>query len=125
LFSAYATLPSLLTSEIGPIGLSSGSMNLTEVTVDQLQNFMRSGTLTAQQLTQYYLDRIATLDKKGPKLNAVIELNPYALQLAKHPTPGGSFQYSPLPPFMSYKMIKMRFCSFKNIILIQRSSSHN
>jgi amidase len=53
-----------------------------EATIDDLQARMAAGTLTARALTQAYLDRIAQVDKAGPKLNAVIELNPDALEIA-------------------------------------------
>ena len=43
---------------------------------------METGALTARRLTQRYLDRIAAMDKKGPAINAVIELNPDALAIA-------------------------------------------
>lgn len=55
---------------------------LNEVTVDALQEQMRSGKMTSKQLTQKYLDRIKAVDKSGPMLNAVIELNPDALTIA-------------------------------------------
>ena len=40
---------------------------------------MSEGSLTSHDLTRAYLDRIAAIDDAGPKLNAVIELNPQAL----------------------------------------------
>jgi amidase len=40
---------------------------------------MAAGTLTARDLTQAYLDRIAKIDDAGPRLDSVIELNPAAL----------------------------------------------
>lgn len=43
---------------------------------------MAAGTLTARELTAAYLARIAAVDRAGPKLNAVIELNPDALAIA-------------------------------------------
>lgn len=43
---------------------------------------MQAGTLSAQALTQACLDRIAALDKTGPAVNAIIELNPDALAIA-------------------------------------------
>ena len=43
---------------------------------------MTAGSLTAHALTQAYLDRIAAIDKRGPALNSVIELNPDALAIA-------------------------------------------
>jgi amidase len=54
-----------------------------EATVAQLQAEMRSGKLTSEQLTREYLARIAALDQSGPGVNAVIELNPDALDMAK------------------------------------------
>ena len=43
---------------------------------------MTAGTLTSRALTRGYLDRIAAIDDAGPRLNAVIDLNPAALQEA-------------------------------------------
>jgi amidase len=53
-----------------------------EATIAQLQAAMERGELTAVALTQAYLARIAQLDHAGPKLNAIIEVNPEALELA-------------------------------------------
>ena len=55
----------------------------SEATIDDLQKQMADGKLTAVALTQAYLDRIAAIDKAGPKINSVIELNPDALDMAK------------------------------------------
>jgi amidase len=55
---------------------------LQEATVDGLQQKMQSGELTSQSITKLYLRRIADIDRKGPALNAVIELNPDALAIA-------------------------------------------
>ncbi|GAB4012036.1 amidase [Spirosoma migulaei] len=56
---------------------------LNELTINELQQKMQSGEYTAEAITQLYLDRIQAIDKKGPRLNAVIELNPDALTIAK------------------------------------------
>jgi amidase len=56
---------------------------LNEVTIDQLQAFMKNGKYTSEQITKMYLDRIAAIDKKGPALNSVIEVNPDAIMLAR------------------------------------------
>ena len=56
--------------------------DLNEVTVRQLQEMMQSGKLSAKSLTKLYLKRIEEIDKKGPKLNSVIELNPDAISNA-------------------------------------------
>src|SRR5216117_4425211 len=47
-----------------------------EATVAQLQAEMASGSLTSEQLTQEYINRILALDQNGPGVNSVIELNP-------------------------------------------------
>ncbi|OAQ40446.1 amidase [Pedobacter psychrophilus] len=56
---------------------------LNEITIDQLQEKMEKGKLTSKTITEMYLKRIAKMDKKGPLLNAVIELNPDAIKIAK------------------------------------------
>jgi amidase len=55
-----------------------------EITVAQAQAMMAAGTLTSVQLTQFYIDRILKLDQNGPAVNAVIELNPDALTIARN-----------------------------------------
>lgn len=55
---------------------------LNEITVDALQQKMASGTYTAQSITELYLKRIETIDKSGPAINSVIEINPDALAIA-------------------------------------------
>ena len=54
-----------------------------EATIDDLQQQMQAGRLTSRELTAAYLERIAAVDRAGPKLNAVIELNPDALAIAE------------------------------------------
>src|SRR5690606_22580056 len=44
---------------------------------------MSQGELSSEALVQAYLDRIAAIDDAGPRLNAVIEANPLALQEAR------------------------------------------
>lgn len=55
---------------------------LNETTINIVQERMRKGTLTSESITKMYLKRIEEVDKKGPKLNSVIEINPDALQIA-------------------------------------------
>ena len=54
-----------------------------EFTIAQLQEAMTDGHLTSERLTQYYLDRIFALDQDGPGVNAVIQLNPDAIEIAE------------------------------------------
>ncbi len=53
-----------------------------EATIDQLQRDMAAGTLTSLELTEAYLRRIAGIDRAGPAIHSVIELNPDALAIA-------------------------------------------
>lgn len=55
---------------------------MNELSILELQTLMTSGAATAYSLAEYYLKRIEQYDKQGPKLNAVIELNPGVLELA-------------------------------------------
>jgi amidase len=55
---------------------------LDEITIDDLQKAFQSGQHSSHSVTEKYLARIAEIDKAGPMVNAVIELNPDALQIA-------------------------------------------
>jgi amidase len=54
-----------------------------EAAIPDLQGKMKSGEVSAQVLTQAYLTRSAEVDKSGPTLNSIIELNPDALAIAE------------------------------------------
>lgn len=56
--------------------------DLEEATIEDLSRNMQPGHL-AHQITQQYLDRVATIDQAGPSLRAVIEINPDAIEIAK------------------------------------------
>ena len=58
------------------------AFELDELTIADLQAGMSSGKYTAQSLTRKYLDRIDDIDKRGPAVNSVIELNPDAQSIA-------------------------------------------
>jgi amidase len=58
------------------------SIEMAELTITALQEKMDAGDLNARQLVERYLERIERLDRQGPALNAVIELNPEALVIA-------------------------------------------
>ena len=55
---------------------------LDEITIANLQAGMASGKFTARSITEKYLARIEEVDKQGPALNSVIEINPDALAIA-------------------------------------------
>jgi amidase len=55
---------------------------LDEIMIDDLQKAFQSSQHSSHSVTEKYLARIAEIDKAGPMVNAVIELNPDALQIA-------------------------------------------
>jgi len=56
---------------------------LEEITISEIQEKMKSGELTSQQLVSIYKARIAAIDSAGPSLHSVIELNPDAEEIAQ------------------------------------------
>jgi Asp-tRNA(Asn)/Glu-tRNA(Gln) amidotransferase A subunit family amidase len=58
------------------------TFDVVETTISEIHAAYRSGSLTARQLVEAYLDRIAAYDKQGPAINAIISLNPKALDEA-------------------------------------------
>lgn len=56
---------------------------LDEETISSLQEKLTSGSYTSEQLVEIYLKQIESIDKKGPNLNAIIEINPDAVSIAK------------------------------------------
>lgn len=63
--------------------LPADPLRLTEADSATLATRMAAGDFSSVKLTQAYLDRIAALDDDGPRLNAVIELNPNAVAEAR------------------------------------------
>jgi amidase len=55
---------------------------LEELTISAMQDAMRAGRYTARFLAEQYLGRIAAMDKRGPAIKAIIELNVDALKIA-------------------------------------------
>src|SRR5881628_3480891 len=58
------------------------AFELDELTIADLQSGMASGKHSAHSLARKYLDRIDEIDKHGPAINSLIELNPDALSIA-------------------------------------------
>ena len=56
---------------------------LDEESISSLQEKIAAGKYNSEQITKLYLDRIDAIDKKGPMLNSVIEINPDAMSIAK------------------------------------------
>src|SRR5262249_12910948 len=57
---------------------------LDEATITDLQKKMVSGEETARSLTEKYIARIEALDRRGPALRSVLEVNPEAVAIAEH-----------------------------------------
>ena len=55
---------------------------MQELTIQTIQEKLAAGELTARGLVEMYLARIEAIDRDGPRLNAVIEVNPDALAIA-------------------------------------------
>ncbi len=62
--------------------VSSDSFELEEAAIAELQTGVRSGKWSARELAEKYLERIEKIDKRGPGINSVIEVNPDALSIA-------------------------------------------
>ncbi len=55
---------------------------LEEITISELQEGMQAGKFTARSLVEKYSARIEEIDKSGPAVNAILEMNPDALSIA-------------------------------------------
>jgi amidase len=63
--------------------VQAASIPLASATIADIDAAFKAGTLSSEQLVKMYLARIDAYDKKGPKINAVLTLNPKALEVAK------------------------------------------
>jgi len=60
-----------------------GAFKFEEMTIAELQEGMKAGHWTSKDLVLAYLARIEAMDRKGPSLHAVIEINPDAVAIAE------------------------------------------
>src|SRR4030095_9494273 len=89
-FVSHTLFSGVALATVSNVSKSSGStptqtpaaFELDELTIDDLQKGMASGRFTSLTLTRKYLDRINEIDKQGPAINSVIEINPDALAIA-------------------------------------------
>ena len=74
----------LLILLLGIVGACGGSSrDFEETSIAELHDQMQRGELRAEELTAWYLGRIDTIDDAGVVLNAIIEVNPDALAIAR------------------------------------------
>jgi amidase len=83
---AAVTFPSLSFAEQGlkkfiflPATLP---FELEEITIDELRSGFESGKYTVRSVAEKYIQRIKEIDKGGPAINSVIQVNPDALKIA-------------------------------------------
>ncbi|WP_426193330.1 amidase [Massilia sp. DWR3-1-1] len=80
---AAAAAGAVTSGAASAITSGAASAGMLEAGVREQQAAMAAGTLSSAVLVTRYLARIAALDKRGPTLNAIIELNPDALDIAR------------------------------------------
>ena len=82
-FLLAATLAGVV-AKVGASAAQSGvpAAELEEVTIAELQKRLQSGEWSARQLAERYIERIEAIDRAGPKINSVVEINPDALAIA-------------------------------------------
>jgi amidase len=61
----------------------SESFQFLEQDITQIQQGYKNGSYTVKELVLSYLDRINTIDKNGPALNSIIQVNPDAIKIAE------------------------------------------
>jgi amidase len=78
-----ATLVAIVMTSLSALPAGAQSpFRFQEATIAGIHAAFASGGLTCVQLVRLYLDRIAAYDRQGPSLNAIITVNPRALDVA-------------------------------------------
>src|SRR5207302_328965 len=90
-----ASLAPMQTGPRAPAQISAPN-DLNEATVAELQAAMAAG-LPSTALVRFYLERIAALDQRGPKVNSIIEINQHARAIAPRRDAAGNAT-TPTPP---------------------------
>jgi amidase len=81
---AFVAAPKLTLSGFAAVpGAQTGKFDWEELTIADAQAAMKSGKVSARRLTEMYLERVGKIDRSGPALNSVIELNPEAPAIAE------------------------------------------
>lgn len=78
----------LLFTSCQPNKSKSSSIDITdfrfdEITIAELQDGFNNGKFTIKEVIKGYVNQIENIDKNGPQLNAVIQVNPDALTIAE------------------------------------------
>ena len=75
---ATLSLPMAIASKAAPFNL----LTTQEAGIADIHAAIRSRSVTCRQLIEMYLDRIEAYDKRGPRLNAIVVVNPGVLSAA-------------------------------------------
>jgi len=75
--------PTLFASLLAVAACTAPPPDIEEATIADLHDRMQRGELTSEQLVSSYLERIEAIDRNGPQLNSMIEINPDALLTAR------------------------------------------
>ncbi len=60
-----------------------GERDFAEANIADLHDQLQRGEVRSEELVEWYLERIARIDREGVQLNAIIEVNPDALEIAR------------------------------------------
>jgi len=63
--------------------IESGSFKFLEQDITQVQQGYKDGTYTIKEVVHAYLDRIEEIDKNGPAINSIIQVNPDVFKIAE------------------------------------------
>jgi amidase len=81
--AATVTVSVTVSVSVGVSDARAQTVDFASATIAQLADAMQAGTLTSERLVQLSLARIDAYDKRGPRLNTVLALNPKALEQAR------------------------------------------
>jgi amidase len=62
---------------------AAGEFDPAGASIEQLHAALNSGRISDEQLVRFYLDRVQRFDKSGPRINAMLSLNPDAIEQAR------------------------------------------
>ena len=64
------------------VACTGGERDFSEADIAQLHDHMQRGDLSSEELVRWYISRVESIDRAGPALNSIIEINPDALSIA-------------------------------------------
>jgi len=67
---------------LSPLSQAQSGFNVFEAGIRDVQNALEQGSVNSVELVEQYLRRIEVFDKSGPALNAIIRINPRAIEIA-------------------------------------------